>query len=82
MEASLVVREAAKAAGVPLTHIGDTMGKRPNYASVTLGRGSRPRVDTYAAMLSACGYILAAVPAEDVPASALVVDPAAKKDQA
>lgn len=82
MEAIETVKQAAAAAKKPITHIGLDMGRRPNYVSVSINKGVTPRADVLAAMLSACGYVLAAVPAEDVPASALVVDPVAKKGQA
>lgn len=70
-----VIRSAADAAGVPLTHIGRALGKRDNYVSAAIHKGVTPKADTLADMLAPCGYVLAAVPADEVPASALVIDP-------
>ena len=68
-------RAAADRSGTPLTHIGLALGKRANYFSSAASRGSIPKADTLADMLAPCGYVLAAVPADEVPASALVIDP-------
>lgn len=38
-----------------------------------------PKADTLASMLSVCGYVLAALPADQVPESALVIDPVGTK---
>lgn len=75
MQAIEAVRTAAANSGTPITHIGRSMGKRDNYVSATTRRGSSPQCDTAAAMLEACGYALAAVPVDDLPPSALVIDP-------
>lgn len=75
MKAIDVVKAAAASAGVPTTHIGRAMGKRDNYVSAVASRGSTPQADTLAAMLNVCGYKLAAIPSDDVPGSALVIDP-------
>jgi hypothetical protein len=78
MEAIEAVKQAAAAAGVPVTHIGRAMGKRDNYVSATARRGSSPQANTLAAMLAPCGYVLAAMPRDDAPASALIIDPPAR----
>lgn len=49
------------------------MGKQDNYISYKCN--SSIVVDNYAAIMQAFGYALVAVPADDVPAGALVVDP-------
>ena len=79
MQAIDAVKAAAAAAGVPTTHIGPAMGKGAPYVASTATRGSVPRADTLAAMLQVCGYVLAAVPADDVPPSAIVIDPPARQ---
>lgn len=76
MDAYNAVRSAAGAAGVSLSELGRRMGKPNNYVANGAARGSTPKADTLAAMLDACGWRLVAVPAGDVPASALVIDPA------
>lgn len=50
------------------------MGKRDNYVSVLVNKDTTPKADTLAAMLEPCGYVLAAVPRDQVPAAALVID--------
>ena len=69
------VLTAARRAGVGVTEIGELMGKSKTYVSATAGRGSTPRADTLAKMLSVCGYALYAVPAENVPDDAIEIDP-------
>ena len=74
MKATEAVKEAAALAGVPVTHIGRAMGKRDNYVSVLVNKDTTPKADTLASMLAPCGYVLAAVPRDQVPAAALVID--------
>lgn len=81
MKAMEAVKGAAKAGGVTYSAIGDAMGKRPNYVSVAINKGLTPQADTLAAMLAPCGYSLAAVPTDELPPSALVIDPPPKDDQ-
>ena len=76
MKAMDALQSAARSADMPTTHIGPAMGKGANYFSAVKSRGSVPRCDTMAAMAEACGYRLALVPRGEVPASALVIDPA------
>ena len=78
MDAYEVVRHAATRGGVSLAGIGRAMGKPGNYVSNGAARGSTPKADTLAAMLAPCGYVLAAMPRDDAPASALVIDPPAR----
>ena len=74
MHANDALKQAAAAAGVPITHIGPALGKAPNYVNNSSSRGSTPRCDTMAAMLSVCGYALCAIPREDIPESAIELD--------
>lgn len=74
MEAMEAVKAAAAAAGIPLAGIGRSLGKRDNYVSAYVSNGRVPSCHVAAAMLAPCGYVLAAVPADDVPAAALVID--------
>ena len=82
MDAMNTVREAAASSGVLVTHIGPAIGKRPNYVNVAIARGRSPQADTLASMLKPCGYVLAAMPADQVPPCALVIDPADDKPSA
>ena len=75
MQAMETIKAAAKKAGIPLTKIGPAIGKSAPYVNAAISRGSNPQADTLADMLAPCGYVLAAIPADEVPASALVIDP-------
>lgn len=59
--------------------ISERMGKSPNYLASTIEQAKRKNGDaraaTLAALAAATGHRLAAVPVDDVPASALVIDP-------
>lgn len=76
MDSLEALKAAAAAAGVPVTHIGRAMGKRDNYVSNAATRGSTPKADTLARMLGVCGWALVAVPSDEIPAGALVIDAA------
>lgn len=82
MQAYEALRKAAKDAGIPLTHIGPAMGKPSTYVNNGITRGSSPQCNTMASMLDVCGYKLAAIPKDDVPDSALVIDPLKKEKRA
>ena len=75
------LRAVAADAGVPITHIGRAMGKRDNYVSVAINKGTDPKAGTLAAMAEACGYALVLLPADDVPDGAVKVDPPAKGER-
>lgn len=77
-----VVREAASRSGLPLAQVSLRMGKADSYVNAAISRGSLPRIDTAAAMLSACGWSLCAVPSDEVPPSALVIAPPAPPEDA
>lgn len=79
MKAIDVLKEAANSSGIPVTHIRLKLGRRPNYVSGIATRGSTPQADTLASMLSVCGYVFAALPADQVLESALVIDPVGTK---
>ena len=74
MNAMDAVKQAAERSGTQVTDIGPAMGKSRSYVSTASSKESRPRYDTLAAMLGACNYKLCAVPCEDVPASAIVIE--------
>lgn len=73
------IKEAALNKKISISSIGRAMGKPDNYVSNGASRGSNPQADTLAAMLEVCGYKLAAIPAEDLPDTALVIDPPSKE---
>ena len=74
MKAILVVDTVAKLEGVKYSEINRALGKTSGYFNATKNRGSTPRCDIIAKMLEVCGWRLVAVPAKDVPKSAIVFD--------
>lgn len=74
MKSYEVVRHAAENSGLYLSSVCKAMGKADNYISINISRGSTPKADTLADMLGVCGYVLAAIPSDEVPASALIID--------
>ena len=75
-----VLKEAAKMAGVPTTHIGKELGSDSAYVAKIANRGSVPRCDTMARMLDVCGYSLCAIPTDKIPNDAIVIDGDANAD--
>lgn len=70
------VKKAAAIKGISTNSISRALGKADSYIASGITRGSTPKADTLAAMLKPCGYKLAAIPEDDLPESALVIDPA------
>ena len=68
------IKAAAAARDVSVRQVLLKSGKAESYISKAINRGSSPTTDTAAQLLGACGYALAAVPAEDVPPTAIVID--------
>lgn len=76
------VRAAAADMGLSLSQVSRSLGRPSNYIAAGASRGSVPRTDNAAAMLEACGWRLVAVPAADVPPSAIAIDPPAADGEA
>lgn len=74
MYAMDAVKEAARRSGTATIGIGPAMGRSRSYVAAKASRGDQPQADNLAAMLGACGYVLCAVPAGDVPPSALAIE--------
>ena len=74
MYAMDAVKEAAGNAGISLYRVSLDMGKSRQYVNSVITRGSTPQADTLARMLDVCGYKLVAVPGDNVPSDALVID--------
>ena len=68
------IKAAAAARGVSVRQVLLKSGKAESYISKAINRGSSPTTDTAAQLLGACGYALVAVPAKDVPPTAIVID--------
>lgn len=77
-----VLQTCAATHSMSLRQVSIAMGRNGNYVSGAVTRGSVPSVDNAAAMLAACGWSLCAVPSEDVPPSALVIDPPEQEEDA
>ena len=71
------IRIAARNAGMSLRGLGRAYGKTDGYIVSAISRGNTPKTDTTAGILATCGYALCAVPADNVPEDALVIDPPA-----
>lgn len=68
------VKAAAAARGISVRQVLLKAEKAESYIAKAINRGSSPTTDTAAQLLGACDYVLAAVPAEDVPPTAIVID--------
>lgn len=69
-----VIKAAAASRGVSVRQVLLRAEKSESYISNAINRGSSPATNTAAQLLGACDYVLAAVPAEDVPPTAIVID--------
>lgn len=73
---SMIVKQSGKTKRA----LSASMGKSPNYLCSIMGQSERlsggVNSSTLAAIAQACGCVLAVVPADDVPESATVIDPA------
>lgn len=57
------------------------MGRSPNWLASTTGKPGSSEAATVAELAEVCGYKLAAIPADDVPDTALVIDPPNKEKE-
>lgn len=67
------VRKVAAQAGKSYMQISKELGRANTYLSSTLNSGRTPSVENYATMLHVCGYELAAIPADAIPADAILI---------
>lgn len=56
------------------------LGRSPNWLASTTGKPGSSEAATVAELAEICGYKLAAIPADDVPDSALVIDPPTREE--
>lgn len=68
------IKKAATSSGVSVRSVLLNCGRSETLVNNGINRGSSPATNTAAQLLGACGYVLAAVPAEDVPPTAIVID--------
>ena len=74
MNGYMAIKAAAAARGVSVRQVLLKAGESESYIANAINRGSSPTTDTAAQLLGACDYVLAAMPAEDVPATAIVIN--------
>ena len=67
------VYHIANRKGISIEKLSLSMGHTAAYIAKQKCRGSLPKVDTAAKILSACGYSLCVVPKNDVPMNAIVI---------
>ena len=75
MNTNNAVRNAIKSAGMTLDGVSLAMGKSKNWLSSTLAHTESSKASTVAQIGGVTGHALALVPREDLPASAIVIDP-------
>lgn len=72
------ITKLVNASGRSWRDISATMGKSDNYLSATVAQSKRKAGDVRSATLAefaaACGYVLALVPVDQLPESAVVID--------
>ena len=69
-----VLGRISKLTGITGVRISQELGKSKNYVSAAKAQKVSPSCVTFAKILAICGYELVAVPENDVPAEALVID--------
>lgn len=68
------------AAGLSMRAASVASGRSPEWLSATLARGTSPTLPVVASLADPCGYVLALVPVDDVPPSAIVIDAVRARD--
>jgi len=58
MKATEALRKMVKSSGKTALQISREIGRKPNYVSSLLHRGSTPTVETFASIAKACGATL------------------------
>ena len=74
MEFYDAVYRIAKKKGITIEKISLSLGKTSGFITAQKSRGSKPRIDTAAKILDACGYILCAIPEDEVPNWVIEID--------
>ena len=68
------IRTVAKRSGMSLIEVGPRLGHGKAYVSSMFTQERRPKYDTLLRILGACNYTLCAVPSDQVPSGAVVID--------
>ena len=69
-----VLYKVAKKSGCNTTDIGPKMGLSRGYISSCKTQNVTPLIDNAIRMLDVCGYSLCAIPSDEIPDNAFVVD--------
>lgn len=77
MDTNNAIRAVVKRSGMSLRAASTAMGKSVNYICATLARPGSVEAASLASLAAVCGHAVCLVPLEDVPPSALVIDPPA-----
>lgn len=79
MDTGDALRAMVGRSGLSLRAASVASGRTPEWLSATLARGSAPTMPVAADLARACGHTLALIPSDDVPPSAIVIDPPARQ---
>lgn len=67
MKATDALRLMVRSSGKTALEISARIGRKPNYVSSLLSRGSTPTVETFASIAEACGgQLLLSLPSQDI----------------
>lgn len=75
MDTTEAMRETWRRSGLTSRAISEAMGRAPSWLSATLAKPRTSEAATVAALARVCGCELCIVPRDDVPQSAIVIDP-------
>ena len=71
-----VLRNISRKETLSYTAIAEMLGRSSGYITTIVSRKTEPRTDNAATILEACGWQLVAIPKQDVPESAIIIDAA------
>lgn len=71
--------QVAQQSGVTVERIGLSLGHSAGHVSSSKSRGSVPRIDSAAKMLSVCGYKLCAMPNSSITDETITIDSSASE---
>lgn len=78
MQPNDAIRAIATNAGLSLRTVSERIGKSPNHLSSALQNKDK-QAGFVATVAAACGYVLALVPAGELPEGAITVDPPSRE---
>lgn len=69
-----VVYKLAAEKGMSIENLSLKLGKSARYIGGSKSRGSLPKVNNAAMIIDACDYVLCAIPNDEIPESAYIID--------